>query len=172
MEIERLCLQMLRQSLRVLRRNKTLMQRRRRYRPRRRRPLPMIPLHFRRSNSAPQAMEIERPCLHVPLRQRLRVLRRIKTLPQRHRRYWPRRRRPHLMAPRRFRQNNSVHQAMEIERPCLQTPLRQRLRVLRQLKTLTQRRRRYWPRRRRQRLMAPLHGSSRVCLRLRRSASF
>jgi hypothetical protein len=40
----------------------------------------MIPLHFRQSNSAQQAMEIERPCLQMPLRQPLRMLPRLKTL--------------------------------------------------------------------------------------------
>jgi hypothetical protein len=40
----------------------------------------MIPLHFPQSNSVQQAMEIERPCLRMPLRQPLRALRRIKTL--------------------------------------------------------------------------------------------
>ena len=63
-------------------------------------------------------------------RQPFRVLPRTKTLTQRRRRYWPRRRRPRLMAPPHLRQSNSVQQAMEIERPCLQVPLRQPLRLL------------------------------------------
>src|SRR5208282_1880599 len=79
MEFEWRCLQMpLRQPVRPLPRTKTLTYRRRRYRPRRRRP--MIPLPFRQSNSAQQAMEIKRPCLLMPPRRPLRVLRRIKTL--------------------------------------------------------------------------------------------
>jgi hypothetical protein len=180
MEIERPCLQMpLRQPLRVpLRRRRSISSP---WRPcrtaitsptARRRPRVMARLHFQQSNSVQQAMEIERPCLQAPLRQPLRFLPRTKTLRERRRRYWPRRRRPRLMAALHFRRSNPVQQAMETERPCLQMPLRQPLRVLRWIKTLTVRRRRYWPRRRRPRLMAPLHGSSRVCPHLRRSASF
>src|SRR5271166_4821496 len=178
MEIERPCLQMpLREPLRLLLgRGRWISSP---WRPcraaitspnARRRPRLMAPLHFRQSNSVQRAMEIERPCLQIPLRQPLRSLPRTKTLTQR-RLYWPRRRRPRLMAPLYLRQSNSVQQAMEIEPPCLQVPLRQPLRSLPRTKTLTQRRR-YWPRRRRPRLMAPLHGSSRVCPHLRRSASF
>jgi hypothetical protein len=129
---------------------------------RNRRRLPRLPRRFRQSNPASQTMAIE------PCRQPLRSPPRIEAFKSCNRRN--RRRLPRL--PLHFRQSNPAPQAMAIERPRRPTPLRQPLRSSPPIKAVMQRSPRYWPKRRRPRLMAQPPQSARACRRLRLSASY